>query len=67
MDSPWMTVGQTASYTGRHYKTVLAALQDEVLEGHQRARRGHWRVHRDAADSWVRGKKSRRRVRVATR
>ncbi|WP_408641765.1 helix-turn-helix domain-containing protein [Saccharopolyspora oryzae] len=60
--SPWMTVSQVAAYASRSTKTVLRALQARQLAGSQPVRRGHWRIHRDDVDAWIRGDRPQRRL-----
>lgn len=71
--SPWMSVRQAATYAGRHYKTVLGALQEyargvrtaEALKGFQRDANCKWRVHRNDVDRWIRAEAPARGTRVA--
>ncbi|NKS97521.1 helix-turn-helix domain-containing protein [Rhodococcus hoagii] len=54
--SPWHTVQSAAEYARKHPNTIYAALIDEELEGDQRKKpKGHWRIHQDALDRWLRG------------
>ena len=52
--SPWLTAAQAAQRAGRHPVVVRAALYAGELHGHQRTERGHWRVHVDSVDAWIR-------------
>ncbi|WP_103348974.1 helix-turn-helix domain-containing protein [Amycolatopsis sp. CA-128772] len=53
--SPWLTADQAAVRAGRHVVRVRGALAAGELHGHQRTKKGRWRVHVDAVDAWVRG------------
>lgn len=71
--SPWMSVRQAAIYAGRHYKTVLNALQEyargvrtaEALKGYQAAANCMWRIHRNDIERWIRAEPPARASRVA--
>jgi hypothetical protein len=54
LPSSWLTAQQVASRAGRHVVRVRAALYAGELHGHQRTDRGHWRVHVDSVDAWIR-------------
>lgn len=55
--SPWMNPHEAATYARRHYKTILTALQDCELRGHQSGARCRWSIHCDDVDKWLRGER----------
>lgn len=55
IETPWMTVKETAEYSKSHPQTVLKALNDGKLRGSQTKKNGRWLIHRDAVDEWVTG------------
>jgi hypothetical protein len=63
VESPWMTVTETALYAKRHEQTVFKALWKYVrTDGREGLRGGQpngpcssWRVHREDIDLWLRG------------
>lgn len=71
--TPWMTVREAATYSRRHYKTVLRALQEyargvtnhRALAGFQADANCMWSVHRDDVDRWVRRMPPTRARRIA--
>ncbi|OQM82079.1 MULTISPECIES: helix-turn-helix domain-containing protein [unclassified Rhodococcus (in: high G+C Gram-positive bacteria)] len=58
IESPWMDVNEAAAYMRRHPVTVRKDLESERLLGYQRkAPNGHWRIHRDDCDRFLRGER----------
>ena len=59
IETPWMNVQQAASYMRRHPVSVRKDLEAGNLVGYQRkAPNGHWRIHRDDCDRFLRGESS---------
>lgn len=54
-DTPWLTVAQAAAYMQIGEDSVRSALATGELQGFQRRAGGHWRLHRDACDSYLKG------------
>lgn len=65
--SPWLTVAQACERAQLSRKTVMNALHDGQLIGHQLTTPGgRWRIHIDALDAWLGQKPTpRRRFHVA--
>jgi excisionase family DNA binding protein len=55
----WLTPKQVADATKKHVVTVRRDLESGKLHGHQSGKHGHWRVHPDSVDPWVRRQDSR--------
>lgn len=54
-DRIWFDTKQAAEYTGWSAKTVVRALRDGTLKGHQTSAGHRWRIHRSDLDAWLRG------------
>ncbi len=54
----WFTTRQAAAFTGYHQDTVRKALEAGEIAGSQRRAGGHWRIHRDDLDRWLRGERA---------
>ena len=52
----WLTPKQVSKAVGRHYITVIRALECGELHGHQTKRCGHWQVNEDVIDAWIQGR-----------
>lgn len=52
--SPWLKVAPAAIYSGRGEDLVRAALASQELRGYQRTPGGHWSIHVDDLDAWIR-------------
>ena len=48
-----MTVAEVAAETGKHYKTVLLAVESGELHGTQSGRKGRWTIREDCAEAWA--------------
>lgn len=51
----WFNTRQAAEYAICSPQTIVRALQSGELQGAQRKEKGHWRIHRDWLDAWMRG------------
>jgi excisionase family DNA binding protein len=51
----WYDTKQAGQYSGWSSKTVVRALRDGSLKGHQTSAGHRWRIHRDDLDAWLRG------------
>ena len=67
VEKVWLTVAEVRERTGRGKRTILDALRAGELRGSQPGRGGHWRVHIDAVDSWMRGEVAPVPVPIVTR
>lgn len=54
-EQTWFTVPEAADYARRNKGTVWRAVQSGELVGYQRDAGGHWTIHRDDLDRWIRG------------
>jgi len=51
----WLTVKDTAKYSGWSVRTIESAVADGSLHSHQRVQRGKRRLAESAVDAWIRG------------
>jgi excisionase family DNA binding protein len=51
----WHTTNTAAAYADLHRQTIADALRSGELVGAQRTDGGHWRIHVDDLDAWLRG------------
>jgi excisionase family DNA binding protein len=51
----WLTVQEAAERAKAGVSSILRALADESLRGHQKRRGGKWRIDAADLDAWVRG------------
>lgn len=59
----WLTVEQAAEISGRHYKTVLEAVQSGRLRGYQQSAGSRWRIRPKALTAWIQGEPASKRAR----
>lgn len=53
---PWGNPQEVADFYGLHVQTVWRLLRQGLMKGYQPSgARGHWRIHIDDAEDWVRG------------
>jgi excisionase family DNA binding protein len=67
VDSPWLTVAEARTYTGKGRRSILEALADETLRGHRSGERGRWHIHVNDLDAWMRGERADVQIQRVTR
>jgi excisionase family DNA binding protein len=65
--TPWLTVNEAADRARRGRRVILDALADESLRGYRPGEHGHWRIHIDDLDAWVRGERAEVQIQPITR
>jgi excisionase family DNA binding protein len=53
----WLTLNEAAAYARFHRTTLGDAVRAGRLRGYQ-VDGGHWRIHRDDIDAWIRGEQA---------